>query len=144
MEKDTKTRAAIDELRNYICLKTAVANLRDQFKMVESSMRSTGGSMSPVPIHGGGCHQEEKLVNGIDKKDILKQQLEEKETLVKIIVRTLSALSERERRVLEVTYIYDSDSPVDRLCEELNIEEVTVHRTKRRALQKYVEMRGTV
>lgn len=143
MERDTKTQAAIDELRNYICLKTSAENIRDEIEMLDASMRASGGGLSPVPIHGGGCRQEEKWIKGIDKKKLLEKQLKEKETVVKIIERTLSVLSERERRVLEVTYIYDSDSPIDRLCEELNVEEITVHRTKRRALQKYVEMRGT-
>lgn len=143
MERDSRTMAAIAELRKYICLKTTVENLQDELKMVESKMQASGGTLSAVPIHGGGCRQEEKMVHGIDKKDLLTKQIEEKETVVQIIERTLAALNEREKRVLEVTYIYNSESPIDRLCEELNVEEITVHRIKKRALQKYVEMRGT-
>ena len=142
MERDARTSAAIAELRNYTCLKTTVENLNDEIKITDTKMKSSGGTLSAVPIHGGGCRQEEKLIHGIDKKDRLHAQLEEKETLLNIIDRTLSALNERERRVLEVTYIYNSENAVDTLCEELNVEEITVHRTKRRALQKYVEMRG--
>lgn len=140
--RDEKTQAAITELRNYNSLKTTVENLQDERIRTDAAMKSTGGSLSPVPIHGGGCRQEEKMINGIAKKDMIEIQLKEKEATVRIIERTLSALTQREKRVLEVSYIYDSDNPVDRLCEELNVEEITVHRIKRRALQKYVEMRG--
>lgn len=142
MQRDEKTQAAINELKKYTSLKTTVENLQDELIKADAAMKATGGNLSPVPIHGGGCRQEEKMINGIDKKDRLKIQLEEKKASVRIIERTLSALTQRERRVLEVTYIDDCESAVDRLCEELNVEEITVHRTKRRALQKYVEMRG--
>lgn len=141
MGRDAKTQVTIDELKKYNGLKALVENLNDEIIMLDTSMKSSGGSFNSIPIHGGTCRQEEKLIKGIDKKQLLENQLRENEMKVKIIERTLSTLSERERRVLEVTYIYNVEFPIDILCEELNVEEITIHRIKRRALQKYAEMR---
>lgn len=141
MERDTNTRKAIEELKNYNCIKAAVENLNDEIKMIEASMRATGGILSPIPIHGGGCKQEEKLINSIDKKSNLLIKVNEKKTLIEIIDRSLSVLNHRERRAVEVAYIQDCESAVDVLCEEFNVEEITVHRIKRRALEKYINAR---
>ena len=88
-------------------------------------------------MEGGASGYEERLINYIDRKGRLEQNLGMAQARVERIERGLSVLTENERLVLTRFYIRREPRYLDRLCGELGYEMRTIYRLKDSALKKF-------
>lgn len=132
-------REAIDMLKNYPAQRMSLAMLPGELERLElerSALRSSLGEGEHVT--GGGGEVGDKLLSNIVKRDEIKKNLELAQRRVRMVEKGLSVLDEEERRILELMFIHRGKGNVERLCEELNIENPPgVYKRKDRALRKF-------
>lgn len=129
---------AIDDLREYPALQESVASIPEEIKEIEKDMQLVKGTRyDKTPVEGGSSGYEERLINYIDLKTRLGENLAVASGRAERIERGLSVLTETERLVLERFYIYREPRYLDRLCGELGYEQAQVYRIKDSALKKF-------
>ncbi len=132
-------KAAETDLREYTGLLDAIKSLEERVAML-SGVSLRGPVLDDVPIHGGGSHYEDHLINEIVEADEKKRLLAINRQRVKMIERGLQSLSDEERAILEGFYIYPMSTYrcADILAEKLSYDRATVHRRRGAAMRKYV------
>ncbi len=137
---------AIDSLKKHISRQTALMNLGDRIKELDTEFKSTKGPVTDrVPVKGGSSKNEDRLLNNIVERDELIQNYNAVERAVNRVERALGALTERQRRVLDGFYIFRTDDYMDRLCDDLHVEIAQVYRLKDEALKKFtLALYGTI
>lgn len=137
---------SIDDLREYEALRESLGTLPDEIRALEEDMQLVKGTRyDKTPVEGGASGYEERLINYIDRKGRLEQNLGMAQAKVERIERGLSVLTENERLVLTRFYIHREPRYLDRLCGELGYEKTAVYGLKNRALKRFtLAMYGVV
>lgn len=137
---------SIDDLREYGALKESLGTLPEEIRALEEDMQLVKGTRyDKTPVEGGASGYEERLINYIDRKGRLEQNLDLARAKVERIERGLSVLTENERLVLTRFYIQREARYLDRLCGELGYEKTAVYGLKNRALKRFtLAMYGVV
>ena len=137
---------SIDDLREYGALKESLGTLPEEIRALEEDMQLVKGTRyDKTPVVGGASGYEERLINYIDRKGRLEQNLDLAQAKVERIERGLSVLTENERLVLTRFYIHREPRYLDRLCGELGYEKTAVYGLKNRALKRFtLAMYGVV
>ena len=137
---------SIDDLREYGALKESLGTLPEEIRALEEDMQLVKGTRyDKTPVEGGASGYEERLINYIDRKGRLEQNLDLAQAKVERIKRGLSVLTENERLVLTRFYIHREPRYLDRLCGELGYEKTAVYGLKNRALKRFtLAMYGVV
>lgn len=136
---------ATKELKNYPQRKASEENIKERIKILEEQYTSLRGVSIGEPVMGGLSRQEEKMLNNISERGDLKFSLKIVEELNTLTEKGLSALTERERYVLEGFYFGECHNHVETLCRNMNVEKSTLYRIKDEALRKFtLSMYGTV
>lgn len=131
-------KAAADDLRRYPTQKASLDNIIE--RMIAANERMTavkGATLDRVPVHGGGSAVEDKILDCITERERLKLTYAATKRLVDIVERGLAALTDTERRVLELFYITPARGNVERLMSELGYEKAQIYRLKDTALNKF-------
>lgn len=116
----------------------ALSSLPDEIALTKDRMTSIkSASSGSAPVQGGGTSYEDRLNNAIVKIDLMENNMDETRREVELTKRALNNLSEEEQHILDVLYIQRQKRGVDRLCEELCVDESTVWRRASRALSRY-------
>lgn len=130
---------AIDKLRDYPLQKCALQNLAEEITRLESeaySIKSATGDGTPVK--GGGSGREERLLSNIVKREELKAMLHRAQLAVQMADRGLAVLSADEKHILEVMYIVSERGKVERLLNELGLqEESSLYKRINKALYRF-------
>ena len=130
---------AINKLRIYKAKKTALENIPNQIEALtieSTALRSSAREGSPVS--GSGFTKEESLINNIVERDELTQNYDIVKLQIEAIEKGLSVLEEDELLILERFYINRRTGFLERLCEELHLEQSQIYRKKDAALRKFV------
>lgn len=137
---------SIDDLREYRAVKESLGTLPEEIRALEEDMQLVKGTRyDKTPVEGGASGYEERLINYIDRKGRLEQNLGLAQAKVERIERGLSVLTENERLVLTRFYIHREPRYLDRLCGELGYEKTAVYGLKNRALKRFtLAMYGVV
>lgn len=129
---------SIEDLREYRAVKESLDTLPEEIRVLEEDMQLVKGTRyDKTPVEGGASGYEERLINYIDRKGRLEQNLDLAHAKVERIERGLSVLTENERLVLTRFYIHREPRYLDRLCGELGYEQAQVYRIKGTALRKF-------
>jgi hypothetical protein len=88
-------------------------------------------------VQGGARAPDDRLTDNMVKCERLAHTYHATKRLVELGERGLSQLSPEERRVLELFYIARVPGHVERLMDELHIEQSQVYRLKDAALHKF-------
>ena len=129
---------AIDDLRELPALQESVRSLPEEIMALEEDMRLVKGTaFDKAPVQGGASGYDERLINYIDLKTRLGENLQAASGRAERIERGLAVLSETERLVLERFYIHREPKYLDRLCVELGYEKSQVYRIKENAIKKF-------
>lgn len=135
-------KLAIDKLKNFWVKAVAVDNLLDEIKELKARQTSLKSACSNTMCVTGGdsSRAQDAMLNLIatidEKKALYKVNYRE----VERIRRALSVLTEEERAVLDVFFIYPtSDDPVKKLKEEKHFERTWIYNTRRDALRKFTK-----
>lgn len=130
---------SIDKLRDYPLQKSALLSLSEEIARLESeaySIKSATGDGTPVK--GGGSGREERLLSNIVKREEHKAMLHRAKLAVQMVDRGLASLSDDEKHLLEVMYIVGERGKVERLLDELGLqEESSLYKRINKALQRF-------
>lgn len=131
---------AVERLKNYTVRREALRAIPEQIEEVELKRRSIrAASIDGTAVRGGGSGREQMLLDSMVRQEELQRRLEMTRLWVSATERALNALTEEERLVLDRLYIHPARGNVDRLCEELGVENPpAVYKRKDKALQRFV------
>lgn len=137
---------AINRLRDHSARLVALETIPEQIEALElqyGAIRSA--TTDSEPVSGGTNRREDMLVDNILKRETLRSNLEVARREIEVTNKALAALSDDERRILELFYINRQNGYIDRLCGELCVERSRVYTLKDEALRKFcLAVCGTV
>lgn len=129
---------AMEKLRRYSAMQQAAHNLPEEIQMLEYAIRTIRSSaLDATPTKGGGNKREEMLLNNIVKRQELTDTLDHTRRWLSTADRALRSLTPEERLILQRMFILPETGCVQRLCEELNIEQSSVYRKRDKALERF-------
>lgn len=129
---------AMDKLRRYDVMRQALRNIPAEIeRLEEAACAMRGATTDRTPVKGGGSRREEALINNLMERQELEWTLEQVKRWLKITDRGLLALKEDERLVLRRLYLYPEKGAIERLCNELGVEQSTIYRKRDHALERF-------
>lgn len=131
-------REAIDKLRSYEAKRTALTTIPEEIRRLEEDAAGIrAADMDRDPVSGGGSAREDRLLSNIVHRQELGLALRQARDWVGIVEAGLAVLDPEERRILDRFYIHRARGNVERLCEELAVEQATVYRRRDKALRRF-------
>lgn len=126
------------KLRDYEAKKNAVIATAEQISMLEAESTCVrSANTDGTPVQGGGNCREDAMLNNIAARMELKAAHDSAEAWLRIIDGALAILSDEERLILDRFYINRQKGHIERLMDELHIEQTHVYRRKDAALRKF-------
>lgn len=131
-------REAIEKLRQYEAKRTALRDIPGDIAYLESAIRRIRSATGDgTPVKGGGSGREDMLINNIVKREELEISQRIAGEWVARVERGLEALNDEDRLILDRFYIMPAKGNINRLCEELGVEQATVYRRRDKALHRF-------
>ena len=129
---------AMEKLRDHEAKRRALESIPLELAQAESSMTSIRSSRADgTPVKGGGSGYEDRMLSLIVKKQELEDNLDRAQLCVDMVTGALQTLNQEERLILDRFYINAAKGNLDRLCDELCLEQSAVYRRKDAALRKF-------
>ena len=129
---------AIEKLKRYDAMHTAQQNItREIARLKEEAFAIRRADPEATPVRGNGGRYDEQLMNNIVKRQELAWTLKQVKVWITNTDRGLQALSDEERHVLQRLYLYPQKGAIDKLCEELCLEQSSVYRRRDQALEHF-------
>jgi len=129
---------AIEKLRKYDAMRQAVQNIPEEISRLEIAACSIRSAQTDgTPVKGGGNRREDMLLNNLVHRQELEWSYQQAQSWLKAADRALSALSPEEKLVLHRFYICPERGSVDRLCQQLGVEQSSVYRKRDKALHRF-------
>ena len=129
---------AMDKLRNYSIMRQAFLNLPEEINRLEQESRRIR-SITPdvTPVKNGSSKQQEALLNNLVQREELARALGQVTRWLNVSDRGLKALTEEELLILQRLYLNPERGGLQRLCDELDVEQSTVYRKRDAALHRF-------
>lgn len=130
---------ATQKLRQYNAMKLALQNLPEELNRLEqaaSSIRSA--RIDDTPVKGGTNRREDMLLSNMVHREELVNTLSQAKLWVSTTERALGALTPEEKLILYRMYMYPERNALDRLCQELDLEQSSIYRKRDQALNRFV------
>lgn len=128
--------AANEELMKYGIIAPNIDARREEIHMLKERIESPkSAGFGKIPVQGGGSTYEDRLVDDICMKGLMRENLKEQEAKCAIVERALSQLSDEERRVIQYLCI-DGKKPTD-FAAEYCYSVQWVYTLKERAMKKF-------
>ena len=133
---------SIQRLKEYNDNLEAVDNLTEQIEMLNDRFTAIRSATTDgTPVQGGNENKREvMLINNIETREELQNNLDIVKHEISITEKGLNALSEDEKRILTLFYINRTRGYIDRLCEELFISKTELYRQKDEALKHFTKV----
>ena len=130
---------AIEKLKEYTARKNAITSIPEEIKRLEEdAQRIRAASTDATPVKGGGSAREDMLLSNIVHREELQRRLTDARRWVDIVDGGLAVLTDEDRLVLDRFYIHPMRGNVERLCNELGLEdERSVYKRKDKALRRF-------
>lgn len=130
---------AVQKLRDYEDRKTAVENITEQIKALESRYTAIRSATTDgTPVQGGNENKrEEMLIHNISTREELKNNLDIIQREIEVTEKALATLTEEEKLILTRFFILRQKGYVERLCDELYISKTGLYNKKDVALKKF-------
>ena len=129
---------AMEKLRRYDAMRAASCNIPKELRRLQIAACATkGASTDATPVKNGGNRREELLMDNLVQRQELQWTLDQTKCWLDVTERALKALTREERLILQRLYICPEKGAVERLCEELGLEQSSVYRRRDRALQRF-------
>ena len=129
---------AMEKLRRYHGMRQAEKNIPeeiDRLKAEACSIRSA--ATDSVSVKGGGNRREDALINNLAEQQELEWNLQQVKRWLTTTDRGLAALSPDERLILQRMYLFPERGAIDRLCNELGVEQSSIYRRRDQALHRF-------
>ena len=129
---------ATEKLRKYDAMHLAVKNLPEEMKRLEQAACAIRSARTDgTPVKGGTNRREDMLLNNLVCREELAQALNQAKLWVSTTDRAFGALSPEEKLVLYRLYMYPERNALDRLCQELDLEQSSIYRKRDQALRRF-------
>lgn len=129
---------AIDRLRRYDSMKTAVQSIPDEIRRLEMEATSIKAVRTDkVPIKSSAADRNDALINNMVQREELEWTLKQAKLWVKTTDTALSNLTPEDKLILHRLFIANERGNIERLCQELNCEQSTVYRKRDQALYRF-------
>lgn len=129
---------AMEKLRQYCARQEAMQAIPEDIAALEAEAEGLRGMrIDGVQVKGGGGAREDMLISNIVKREELKLALDQASRWVSRVDRGLAALEEDERLVLQMLYILPAKGNIERLCEQLCMEQASIYRKRDKALRRF-------
>ena len=129
---------AMEKLRRYDAMQQALRNIPEEIDRLKADACTLrGATTDTTPVKGGGSRREEALINNMVERQELEWTLKQVRRWLSVADRGLSALSEDERLVLQRIYLYPERGALERLCNELGVEQSSIYRKRDQALHRF-------
>lgn len=129
---------AMEKLRRYSSMQQATYNIPEEIQLLEQDAKALRSPrLDSVARKSGGGRREDALMNNIVKRQELENALDQTRRWLNCTNRALRCLSIDERLILQRLFICPEAGSVQKLCEELGVEQSTIYRKRDRALEKF-------
>lgn len=129
---------ALHKLRTYGAMRQAVINIPEELERLEQEAQSIRSVQFDSPtVRSGGQKWENAMINNLVQRQELAQNFSQAQSLVRTTDRAMKALTPEEKLVLQRLYIFPERGGLNRLCEELGVEQSSVYRKRDKALQRF-------
>ena len=129
---------AMEKLRRYDAMQQASHNLPAEIRRLQIAARvAKSANLESVPGKGGEARREEELMNNMVHRQELQWSLDQTKCWLEATERALRVLNPEEKLILQRLYIYPERGAVERLCQELELEQSSIYRRRDRALQRF-------
>ena len=129
---------AMEKLRRYPGMRQAEKNIPEEIERLKTEARAIrSAATDSVSVKGGGNRREEALINNLVEQQELEWNLQHVKQWLTNTDRGLAALSPDERLILQRLYLFPERGALDRLCNELGIEQSTIYRRRDQALHRF-------
>lgn len=127
-----------DDLARYGGQLVAVTTLPDELRRLELEYESIKiANTDTTPVQGGGTVYEDRLLTNIARRDKTAMALSMTQIDIERIEAALDCLDETERHIVDTMYIHRQRGAIERLREELGLEdERSVYKRAEKALKK--------
>ena len=128
----------MEKLRRYGVMRQALSNIPEELSRLKEEIRSLRGATGDqLSVRGGGGKHEEALINNLAQRQELEWTLKRVKHWLLVADRGLAALDEEEKLVLQRLYMHPEKGALQRLCNELGVEQSSVYRKRDQALQHF-------
>ena len=136
---DKKT-ATVNAIKDFDKMKYILEHTDEEIAKVREGMEDIGSpNTAGVPSGSHNPHSgEEKIVNGIDEIDVLKERYRQAKEYMDWFLPAWNELSETDRFILSSFYDADNEygsSAAEFVCDSLGVERATAYRKRERALE---------
>ena len=129
---------AIEKLKRYKAMQTAVKNIPEQICMLEASAVSLRSPAAPKLGGSGNIRgREDAMINNLAERQELEWSLARVKQWLAVMNRGLDALTPEEIIILQKLYLFPERGAVDKLCSDLGVEQATVYRKRDKALHRF-------
>ena len=129
---------AIDKLHRYDLMRNALQNIPDEIARLKAeAMAIRSASANSFFVKGGGGDREDARINNLVRRHELEETLRQVRQWLNVTDRALLALKDDERLILQRLYLYPQKGAIDRLCNELGLEQSSVYRKRDQALSRF-------
>ena len=129
---------AMEKLKLYGAMQHALQNIPEEIRRLRSDACSLRGARTDtISVVGGGNRREAALINNLVEQQELERSLKQVKQWLHVADRGLAALTEEERLVLQRLYLYPERGALDRLCNELGVEQSSIYRKRDQALHRF-------
>lgn len=133
-------RNAIDDLRTINYWTEFLRHSEERLAALDADIASIHSALKDAtPVQGGTSTAEDRLISNIDERGRLEANINSVSVRLKAIRGALDALTADEQLILDRFFINRVDRYIDRLCDELNIEQAQVYRRKDEALRHFTK-----
>ena len=119
---------AVNKLRKFDAMRQAVKNIPDELARLKIDRKSLAES-------GNAC--EDKLLNNLVLSRELAWTLEQAQLWLRTVSAAFSVLTPEEKLILSHFYIYRETGTLNRLCQQLSLEQSSIYRRRDKALHKF-------
>lgn len=133
-------RNAIDDLRAINYWTEFLRHSEERLAALDADIASIHSALKDAtPVQGGTSTAEDRLISNIDERGRLEANINSVNVRLKAIRGALDTLTADEQLILDRFFINRVDRYIDRLCDELNIEQAQVYRRKDEALRHFTK-----
>ena len=124
---------AVDDLRRYNLMKEGIKNCRERICIARGIVTAGRNSLKKNPKR----RTDTNIVDAIVEVERLKRNIKVAESLIELIDRGLSALTEKERQVLKAFYMSSEPVNMRTVKERLGYERSSIYRFRDACLLKF-------
>lgn len=130
--------AAMNKLRRYDAMRQALRNIPEEINRLKEEIDTIrGADPTKISVKSCGNRREEALIDNLVQQQELEWNLKRVKRWLLVADRGLSALLPDEKLVLQRLYLHPEKGALERLCNELGVEQSSIYRKRDQALQRF-------